>query len=51
MQEELIEFIAERDETLFEHYMESGYDKELWLETLKTMIQKIKFLSVPVVQH
>ena len=31
MQEELIEFIAERDEALLETYMESGYDKDLWL--------------------
>lgn len=40
MQEELIEFIAERDDALFETYMESGYDAGLWLETLKGMIQE-----------
>ncbi|CAM3191667.1 TetM/TetW/TetO/TetS family tetracycline resistance ribosomal protection protein [Filibacter tadaridae] len=39
MHEELIEYIAERDETLLEHYMETGYDKELWLQTFKTMIR------------
>ncbi|WP_210470924.1 translation factor GTPase family protein [Sporosarcina sp. 6E9] len=39
MVEELIEFIAERDEDLFEHYMEKGYDKDLWLKKAKDMIQ------------
>lgn len=39
MQEDLIEFIAERNESLLEHYMESGYNKELWLETSKKMIR------------
>ena len=39
MEEDLIEFIAERDESLFEHYMEKGYDKDLWLEKAKEMIQ------------
>ena len=43
MQEDLIEFIAERDESLLDHYLESGYDKERWLQTLKTMIQENKF--------
>ncbi len=32
MKDELIEFIAERDDVLFETYMDSGYDKTLWLE-------------------
>lgn len=45
MQEELIEFIAERDEALLETYMESGYDKELWLQTLKSMIQDNKVFA------
>jgi ribosomal protection tetracycline resistance protein len=39
MNEQLIEFIAERDEELLEHYMEKGFDSKLWLEKLKTMIQ------------
>lgn len=43
MQENLIEFIAERDESLLDHYLESGYDKERWLQTLKTMIQENSF--------
>ena len=43
MQEELIEFIAERDESLLDYYLESGYDEERWLQTLKMMIQENKF--------
>ena len=39
MKEELVEFMAERDESLLNHYLESGYDAELWLQTLKSMIQ------------
>lgn len=42
MQETLIEFIAERDETLFETYIETGYDKEIWLATCKKMIKANK---------
>ena len=38
MTESLIEFIAERDETLLEHYMDAGYDEALWLSALKRMI-------------
>lgn len=40
MEEDFIEFIAERDEGLFETYMELGYDSAIWLETLKVMIQE-----------
>jgi ribosomal protection tetracycline resistance protein len=32
--EELIESIAERDETLLEFYMENGYEPELWQQTM-----------------
>lgn len=38
MDEELIEFIAERDEALLIQYLESGYDESLWLETFRDMI-------------
>lgn len=38
MNEELIEFIAERDEALLAHYLESGYDEVLWLEAFRRMI-------------
>ena len=40
MSEDLIEFIAERDESLLDVYMETGYDNEVWLKALKTMISK-----------
>ncbi|MBS4191866.1 TetM/TetW/TetO/TetS family tetracycline resistance ribosomal protection protein [Bacillus sp. FJAT-49705] len=39
MEDELIEFIAERDENLLEHYMEKGYEPNLWLQKMQTMIQ------------
>ncbi|WP_262175523.1 GTP-binding protein [Saccharococcus sp. Marseille-Q5394] len=39
MTENLIEFIAERDEALLERYMDAGYDEALWLEALKRMIK------------
>ena len=35
MSEDLIEFIAERDESLLDVYMETGYDNEVWLKALK----------------
>ena len=40
MTESLIEFIAERDEALLEHYMDDGYDEVIWLDALKRMIQR-----------
>lgn len=43
MQEDLIEFIAERDEVLLDYYLESGYDEERWLAALKTMIEENQF--------
>ncbi|WHY64736.1 TetM/TetW/TetO/TetS family tetracycline resistance ribosomal protection protein [Neobacillus sp. SuZ13] len=39
MDDELIEFIAERDESLFEIYMESGYQPLLWLETMRKLVK------------
>lgn len=39
MSEELIEFIAERDEALLDRYMDSGYDEAIWLDALKRMIR------------
>lgn len=39
MDEGLIEFIAERNESLFDVYIEKGYQPELWLTALKNMIQ------------
>ncbi|TWT00080.1 translation factor GTPase family protein [Planomicrobium sp. CPCC 101079] len=39
MDEELAEFVAERDEQLLELYMSSGYDEALWLQALQKMIR------------
>ncbi|WP_171038106.1 elongation factor G [Aquibacillus sediminis] len=39
MTNELIEFIAERDEMLLDYYMESGFEQQLWLSTLTSMIK------------
>ncbi|WHY92803.1 TetM/TetW/TetO/TetS family tetracycline resistance ribosomal protection protein [Neobacillus cucumis] len=36
---ELIEFIAERDEDLLDYYMEKGYEPELWFKKMQSMIQ------------
>lgn len=38
MKEQLIEFIAERDEILLEFYLENGYEQELWKTKLQEMI-------------
>lgn len=43
--EELIEFIAERDETLLETYMDSGFDKDLWTKALQQMIKENKVFA------
>ncbi|GHI00364.1 GTP-binding protein [Neobacillus kokaensis] len=40
MDEALIEFIAERNESLLETYMDTGYQHKLWLETLKQLIRE-----------
>ncbi|WP_075980746.1 GTP-binding protein [Bacillus massilinigeriensis] len=37
MENELIEFVAERDEELLDHYMEKGYEPNLWLEKMQNM--------------
>lgn len=43
--EELIEFIAERDEVLLETYMDSGFDKDLWTQELQRMIKENKIFA------
>lgn len=45
MDDNLVEFIAERDETLFDTYLETGYDQALWLHTFKTMIKENKVFA------
>lgn len=39
---ETIEFIAERDEVLFEKYLENHYEKDLWINSMKNMIKENK---------
>lgn len=43
--EELIEFIAERDEELLDTYMDTGFDQELWVRAFKQMIQDNKVFA------
>jgi small GTP-binding protein len=45
MTEDLIEFIAERNENLLELYMDTGYEKELWLNTMKELIKEGKIFT------
>ncbi|HSP20728.1 MAG TPA: translation factor GTPase family protein [Planococcus sp. (in: firmicutes)] len=45
MSEELIEFIAERDEELLEHYMDSGYEPGLWMDALKNLISSRQVMA------
>ncbi|WP_432403433.1 GTP-binding protein [Wukongibacter sp. M2B1] len=40
LHEDIIEFMAERDETLLELYMECRYEKELWISYMKKMIKE-----------
>lgn len=42
MNEGLIEYVAERDEALLNEYMEKGYSKDLWLNTLRRLIKTNK---------
>ena len=37
--EDLIEFIADKDEKLLERYLEGNYNKELWIQSIKNMIK------------
>lgn len=42
MDEDLIEFIAERDESVLEHYMDAGYDPKIWEDALQNMVAQGK---------
>lgn len=42
MNEDLIEFIAERDELLLEEYLEGSFNEGLWLRAFRDMIKKRK---------
>lgn len=46
MREEVIEFIAERDENLLEYYMDKGYEKQLWFSTFQILIKENKVFPV-----
>lgn len=39
LKQELIEFIAERDDNLFEKYLDDIYDENLWIEVMKSLIK------------
>lgn len=42
LNENIIEFVAERDDNLFEKYLDNSYNKELWMSSLKEMINNNK---------
>ncbi|PJI07493.1 MULTISPECIES: elongation factor G [Clostridium] len=42
MSQDIIEFIAERDDNICEIYLNSGYEKDLWMSSMKKMINKNK---------
>src|SRR5690625_499902 len=42
MADPFIELITERNETLYERYLETGYDKDVWLESCKRLIKENK---------
>lgn len=42
MSSNLAEFIAERDEKLFEKYIEEGYDKKIWINSMKKFVKENK---------
>jgi len=44
--EQLIEFVAERDEALLDRYMDEQYDYEVWLDALKKMIKESKVYPI-----
>lgn len=46
MTEELIEFIAEREELLLEKYLEGNYEKELWINYMKKLIKENKIFPI-----
>lgn len=40
MEEDLIEFLAERQESLLDYYMEKGYQQDLWFQSMIKMIKE-----------
>ncbi len=46
MTEDLIEFVAERDEFLLDYYMENGYDQDLWGIKMQHLIKQNKIFPL-----
>lgn len=42
MSQDVIEFIAEHDDNICEIYLNSGYEKDLWINSMKKMIKENK---------
>lgn len=42
MDEDIIEFVAEHDEEILEEYLDKGYEKELWINSIKKLIKQSK---------
>lgn len=42
MSDELVEWLAERDDSLLDHYLNSGYDADYWMKMLKLLVQEGK---------
>ncbi|WP_404332671.1 GTP-binding protein [Mesobacillus maritimus] len=40
LNEELVEFVAERNEDLLDFYMENGYEKERWFKAMQKMVKE-----------
>ncbi|TCN27337.1 elongation factor G [Mesobacillus foraminis] len=45
MTDELIEFAAERNDVLFDYYIEHGFSKDLWKSTMSEMIKEQKLFA------
>ena len=46
MTEALVEFVADRNDSLLESYMEHGYDQDTWLNTMKDLIHDNKIFPL-----
>lgn len=46
LEENIIEFIAERDDELFERYLSDEYDYKLWIERFKVMLKESKVYPI-----
>ncbi|WP_026905861.1 elongation factor G [Paucisalibacillus globulus] len=42
LSEEIVDFIAERDDELLEYYMSNGVNRGLWLQKMQEMVKKCK---------